>query len=108
LSCTLDHPDPIAEIQELIERHLASATVYELRETLYRPKDGEPVSHRHDVPMRRRGLSPEQVDEAIRRQSEGWSTYKISIKLDTDKRTVQRRLREQELRMWDAQGRERK
>jgi DNA-binding NarL/FixJ family response regulator len=65
------------------------------------------ILHRHGVPMRRRGLSPEQVKEAVRLHAEGWSTYQIGLNMGTDQRTVQRRLREQGLRMWDAQGRER-
>ena len=62
---------------------------------------------RHQVPMRRRGLTAEQVEEAARLRAEGWSTYKISIKMGADQRTVQRRLRERGLRTRDTQGPER-
>jgi IS30 family transposase len=49
---------------------------------------------RHQVPMRRRGLTTEQVDEAVRLRAEGWSTHTIGIRMGTDQRTVQRRLAE--------------
>jgi hypothetical protein len=34
--------------------------------------------HRHDVPMRYRGLSDEQIDHAIRLYNRGWSLARIA------------------------------
>jgi DNA-directed RNA polymerase specialized sigma24 family protein len=65
------------------------------------------ILHRHGVPMRRMGMSPEQVAEAVRLHEGGWSTARIAQQMGTDPRTVQRRLAERGARMRDAQGRER-
>lgn len=42
------------------------------------------ILHRHDMPMRRGGPAAEQVEEAVRLHGAGWSTYKISMKLEAD------------------------
>ena len=65
------------------------------------------ILHRHQVRMRRRGLTTEQAEEVVQLHNEGWSTYKISIKMGTDQRTVQRKLAEHDARMPDAQSGER-
>lgn len=97
-----------AQVQELIAGYRAGATVYELgkrfgidRKTVSR------ILHRHQVRMRRRGLTTEQAEEVVQLHNEGWSTYKISIKMGTDQRTVQRKLAEHDARMPDAQSGER-
>lgn len=97
-----------AQVQELIAGYQAGATVYELgvqfgvdRKTVSR------TLHRHQVSMRRRGLTAEQVEEVVQLHGAGWSTYKISIKLGADQRTVQRRPVERGVRMRDVEGRER-
>jgi hypothetical protein len=54
---------------------------------------------RHDVPMRRTGLRPDQVDQAAGLYKEGWSTAQIAERMNTDQRTVQRRLGEQGITM---------
>jgi DNA-binding NarL/FixJ family response regulator len=54
---------------------------------------------RHDVPMRRTGLLPEQVDKAAHLYEDGWSTAQIAAQMNTDQRTVQRRLSEYRIRM---------
>ncbi|MGH3787120.1 MAG: hypothetical protein ACRDRG_11350 [Pseudonocardiaceae bacterium] len=61
-------------VQKLIESYRAGATVYKLGEQfgLDRRTVSE-ILRRHNVPMRRRGLSPEQVDEAVRLYESGWS-----------------------------------
>jgi len=35
------------------------------------------ILHRHGVPMRRRGLSPDQVDDAIHLYHLGWSLTRV-------------------------------
>lgn len=52
------------------------------------------ILHRQDVPMRRRGLSSEQVDHAVRLYGAGWSLARIARKLGVDPTTVLHRLRE--------------
>ena len=66
------------QVQELISGYVAGATVYQLggqfgidRRTVSR------ILHRHGVPMRRRGLSLCQIDEAVRLHGEGWSLARI-------------------------------
>ncbi|WP_219823393.1 hypothetical protein [Nocardia nova] len=61
-------------VQILIRDCVAGATTYELGDRF--GVDRRTVSailHRHDVPMRRRGLSSDQSDEAIRLYGLGWS-----------------------------------
>jgi hypothetical protein len=45
------------------------------------------ILHRRGVPMRRRGLSPDQIDEAIRLYSSGWSLARVGEHLDVDPST---------------------
>ena len=52
------------------------------------------ILRRHGVQMRRRGLSPEDVDDAIRRYEAGWSLARIGEHLNVDPTTVLSRLRE--------------
>jgi hypothetical protein len=40
------------------------------------------ILHRHGVPMRRRGLSPEQVDHATHLYNLGWSLARVDDHLD--------------------------
>lgn len=61
------------QIQMLIHDYVAGATTYELgnrfgvdRRTI------SSILHRHNVPIRRRGLSPNQTDEAIHLYRLGW------------------------------------
>ncbi|MBP2320524.1 DNA-binding transcriptional regulator LsrR (DeoR family) [Kibdelosporangium banguiense] len=49
---------------------------------------------RHNTPMRRTGLRPDQVDEATQLYEDGWSTAQIAERMNTNHRTVQRRLSE--------------
>ncbi len=65
------------------------------------------ILHRSQVPMRRRGLSPEQIDEAARLYGEGWSLVRIGERMGMDLTTVLTRLRERGVRMRDTQERER-
>ncbi|MFQ6331519.1 hypothetical protein ACLMAL_36100 (plasmid) [Nocardia sp. CWNU-33] len=57
--------------------------------------------------MRRRGLSPEQVDEAIDLYSLGWSLAQVARHLAVDPVTVLSRLRERGVRTRDTHGRTR-
>ena len=89
-------PDHIAQ---LVARYQAGATVYELGDQF--GIDRKTVSRtlrRHDVPMRRAGLQPDQV-EGCTTYKKGWSTAHIAERMNTDQRTVQRRLSEQGITM---------
>ncbi len=59
------------------------------------------------VTMRRRGLTPEQVDEAVRLYKAGWSLTRISERMNVDPTTVLSRLRERGVRTRDPHGRRR-
>jgi hypothetical protein len=57
--------------------------------------------------MRRRGLSPERVDDAIRYYEAGWSLARIGEHLSVDPTTVLNWLRERRVRTRDGHGRPR-
>jgi hypothetical protein len=53
------------QVKELIAGYQAGATVYELGARFgVERRTVSNILHRHDVPMRRRGLSPDHVDDA--------------------------------------------
>jgi DNA-binding CsgD family transcriptional regulator len=86
----------------------AGATVYELgdRFGIDRRTVSKILKH-YGVAMRRRGLSREQVDEAVRLSGAGWSLARIGERIGVDPTTVLNRLRDCGVKTWDAQGRER-
>ncbi len=97
------------QVQELIAGYQAGATVYQLGEQFgIDRRTVSKILHRHDVPMRRRGLSPDQIDESVQLYGEGWSLARIAARIAVDPTTVLARLRERGVRMRDTQGRERK
>ncbi|MBU3067324.1 hypothetical protein KO481_38110 [Nocardia sp. NEAU-G5] len=63
--------------------------------------------HRHDVPIRRRGLFPDQTDEAIRLYRLGWSLAQVGKHFAIDPATVLNRLRQCGVRTRDTHGRAR-
>jgi hypothetical protein len=65
------------------------------------------ILHRHDVPMRRRGLSPNQVDDAIHLYHLGWSLARVGQHLGVDHTTVLATLREHDIPTRDTHGRPR-
>ena len=90
-----DHQTGHDQAKQVIAGYQSGATVYELgdqfgidRKTVSR------ILQRHNIPMRRTGLRPDQVDEATRLHQDGWSTAQIADYLGTTQRTVQRRLAE--------------
>ncbi|WP_327120745.1 hypothetical protein OHB12_17245 [Nocardia sp. NBC_01730] len=96
------------QIRTLIQRYVAGETTYELgdRFNIHR-RTVSAILHRHKIPMRRRGLSPEQVDEAIDLYSLGWSLAQVARHLAVDPVTVLNRLRERGIRTRDTHGRNR-
>lgn len=97
-----------AQIRELIAGYEGGATVYELaaRFGIERRTVGE-ILHRHHVPMRRRGLTPDQIDDAIHLYGQGWSLARVGRHLGVDGMTVLNRLRERGISTRDTQGRPR-
>jgi lambda repressor-like predicted transcriptional regulator len=90
-----DHQPGHDQAKQVIAGYQAGATIYQLsnqygidRKTVSR------ILHRHNLPMRRTGLTAKQVDQAVRLHENGWSTTQIAEQLDTTQRTVQRRLAE--------------
>jgi hypothetical protein len=59
------------------------------------------------VPMRQRGLSPEQIHEAVRLYESCWSLARIGERFSVDPTTVLNRLRDRGMPTRDAQGRPR-
>lgn len=96
------------EVRRLIQGYLSGATTYELGDRF--GVDRRTVSailHRHNIPMRGRGLSREQVDEAVDLYSRGWSLARAARHLAVDTVTVLNRLRERGVRTRDTHGRSR-
>lgn len=94
------------QVQRLIAGYQSGSTVYKLadefeigRNTVCR------ILHRHQVPMRRRGLSHEQTAEAIRLHHEGWTPPQIGQRMGVDAVTVRRRLRDRGVAIRDTRGR---
>jgi hypothetical protein len=59
------------------------------------------------VPMRRRGLSADQIDDAIHLYNLGWSLARIGQRLGVDPTTVLTKLRQCGIRTRDTHGRPR-
>ena len=96
------------QTQALIQGYLAGATTYELGARF--GIDRRTVSnilHRHDVQMRRRGLSPEQVNDAIHLYNLGWSLARVGKHLNVEHTTVLTKLRERGIPTRDTHGRPR-
>jgi hypothetical protein len=65
------------------------------------------ILHRHGVAMRRRGLSPDQVDDAIHLYTLGWSLARVGDHLGVNHTTVLNKLRERGIPTRDTHGRPR-
>jgi hypothetical protein len=96
------------QVQAIIRDYVAGATTYELgarfgidRRTV------SAILHRHGVNMRRRGLYPDQIDDAIHFYDSGWSLARIGVYLNADPTTVLSRLRERGIPTRDTHGRHR-
>jgi hypothetical protein len=96
------------QTQALIQSYLAGVTTYELGARF--GIDRRTVSnilHRHGVQMRRCGLSPDQVDDAVHLYKLGWSLARVGEHLDVDHTTVLTKLRERGIPTRDSHGRPR-
>ena len=96
------------QVQALIQCYTASVTTYELGDRFgIDRRTVSAILHRHSVDMRRRGLSPNQADDAIRLYESGWSLARIGEHLSVDPTTVLNRLQERGVRTRDTYGRTR-
>jgi DNA-directed RNA polymerase specialized sigma24 family protein len=96
------------QVQELVARYRAGATVYELGDRFgINRRTVSVILHRREVPMRRQGLLLEQIDEAVRLYKSGWSLARIGQRMSVDPTTVLNRLRERGVKMRDTHGHER-
>lgn len=77
------------------------------RSVRHRQTNVRVILRRHGVEMRRRGLSPDQVHDAIRLYEAGWSLARIGEHLNVDPITVLNRLRERGIPTRDTHGRAR-
>jgi hypothetical protein len=104
----LRQADDADQVKELIAAYQAGATAYELG-TQFRieRRTVSNILHRHGVPMRRRSLSPGQVDTAIHLYNLGWSLARVGERLGVDPTTVLNRLRECGIHTRDTHGRSR-
>ncbi|MEC3978734.1 helix-turn-helix domain-containing protein [Amycolatopsis sp. H20-H5] len=92
----------------LVHGYAAGATTYELGTRFgIERRTVSNILNRHDVPMRRRGLSPDQVDTAIHLYNIGWSLVRVGARLGVDHATVLTKLRERGVPTRDAHGRPR-
>jgi hypothetical protein len=93
------------QIQELIAGYRSGSTVYELADVFkVERRTVNAILHRHAVPMRRCGLSDDQVEDATRLYEQGWSLARIGDRMDVTADTVRKRLLERGVTMRDTQG----
>jgi hypothetical protein len=97
-----------AQTQQLIASYQAGSTVYQLANQFdIERRTVSAILHRHNVPMRRRGLTDDQIDDAERLYRQGWSLARIGNRMDVTADTVRARLLERDVAMRDPQGRPR-
>jgi hypothetical protein len=96
------------QIQALIQGYTAGATTYELGDRFgIDRRTVSAILRRHGADMRRRGLFPHQVNDAIRLYNSGWSLARVGGHLRVDPTTVLNRLRERGIPTRDTHGRPR-
>lgn len=96
------------QVRELIAGYEGGATVYELGARFgIERRTVSDILHRHEVPMRRKGLSAEQADDAIHLYNLGWSLARVGQHLGVDPTTVLAKLRERGIPTRDVHGRPR-
>lgn len=96
------------QIQQLMDGYQSGWTVYEPGDQFgIERRTVSAILHRHDVPMRRRGLTGKQVDDAIRFYAQGWSLARIAARMGVAPGTVRQRLHERGVTFRDTHGRTR-
>jgi predicted DNA-binding protein YlxM (UPF0122 family) len=96
------------QILQLIASYQSGSTVYELADEFgIERRTVSAILHRHHVPMRRQGLTNDQVNDAERLYQQGWSLARIGNHMDVTADTVRKRLLERGVTMRDTRGRPR-
>lgn len=96
------------QAQQLIANYQAGSTVYQLADQFdIERRTVSAILHRHDVPMRRSGLTDNQAEDAERLYQQGWSLARIGDRMNVTADTVRKRLLERGVTMRDTQGRPR-
>jgi DNA-binding NarL/FixJ family response regulator len=94
--------------RQLIAAYQAGSTVYQLADQFdIERRTVSAILHRRQVPMRGRGLTDDQVEDADRLYEQGWSLARIGDRMDVSADTVRKRLLERGVTMRDTQGRPR-
>lgn len=94
------------QIQAIVSGYREGATIRQLaikhrigRETVSK------ILKQQSVKLRNTGLTPEQIDEAVRLYANGWSLARIGHRFSADGKTVWSRLTERGVKMRDAHDR---
>lgn len=88
-----------ASVDALVDNYLAGQTVHELAaEFGIERRTVSAHLHRRGVPMRRRGLSPAQKEQAFALRDRGWSLAQIGARFDVSPGTVRNHLASAERR----------
>ncbi|TVT14133.1 hypothetical protein FNH06_38145 [Amycolatopsis acidiphila] len=95
-------------MHELIAGYRSGATVHALGDRFgIDRRTVTTILRRYGAPIRPRGLTPDQVDDAIHLYSLGWSLARIGARMDVTADTVRKRLLEHGVTMRDTHGRPR-
>jgi len=90
---------------ELVAAYVAGQPVRDLAERFRVSQETvNQIVRKRGIPLRSRGLSPEQVDQAEHLYADGWSLARIGKHFGVDARTVHRRLLERHTRMRSQSG----
>jgi DNA-binding CsgD family transcriptional regulator len=82
-----------ASVDALVDGYPGGQTVYELAaEFGIERRTVSAHLHRRGIPMRRRGLSPAQKEEAFALRDRGWSLARIRTRFDVSPGTVRTHL----------------
>ncbi|MQA08649.1 MAG: hypothetical protein GEU98_08870 [Pseudonocardiaceae bacterium] len=83
------------QVQRILDGYQAGSTVYELAEQLAIGRNTVcRTLHRHGITTRLQGLTPDDIDTAIRLHHRGWSPPRIATHLGVSAATIRRRLRD--------------
>lgn len=94
------------QVEQLIAAYQSGSTVYELAKMFgIERRTVSAILHRHDVPMRRCGLTDDQVGDAERLYDQGWSLARIGDRMNVTADTVRKRLLERGVTMRDTHRR---
>jgi DNA-binding CsgD family transcriptional regulator len=83
------------QVQQLVDGYEAGATTYQLGDRFgIDRRTVTAILKHHGVRMRRQGLSPDQIAEAVQLRAAGWTLPQIGKRFGVGTSTVKRRLAE--------------